>query len=102
MNKHGIALPAAAAGAPTLPSTVLITSMHAHGSMESPVSRVHACFPEKPESPDTAACEAAVTTGGARTSPTPPLLRGHYRCLQSHTSLTGWEPSDVPALWRRL
>jgi hypothetical protein len=25
-----------------------------------------------------------------------------YRCLQSHTSLTGWEPSNVPALRQRL
>jgi hypothetical protein len=25
---------------------------------------------------------------------------GHtYRCLQSHTSLVGWEPPNVPALW---
>jgi chitinase len=25
-----------------------------------------------------------------------------YRCLQAHTSLTGWEPPNVPALWQRL
>ncbi len=25
-----------------------------------------------------------------------------YRCLQSHTSLVGWEPPNVPALWQRL
>jgi hypothetical protein len=25
-----------------------------------------------------------------------------YRCLQSHTSLTGWEPSNVPALWQAV
>lgn len=25
-----------------------------------------------------------------------------YQCLQAHTSATGWEPSAVPALWRRL
>ncbi len=26
---------------------------------------------------------------------------GHtYRCLQSHTSLPGWEPPNVPALWQ--
>ncbi|WP_055478317.1 M4 family metallopeptidase [Sphaerimonospora mesophila] len=25
-----------------------------------------------------------------------------YRCLQSHTSLPGWEPPIVPALWQRL
>ncbi|GAA3118143.1 lytic polysaccharide monooxygenase [Streptosporangium carneum] len=24
-----------------------------------------------------------------------------YRCLQAHTSLPGWEPSNVPALWQR-
>ncbi|WP_407695986.1 carbohydrate-binding protein, partial [Sphaerimonospora thailandensis] len=23
-------------------------------------------------------------------------------CLQSHTSLPGWEPPIVPALWQRL
>ncbi|MFE0800456.1 carbohydrate-binding protein [Streptomyces sp. NPDC058812] len=26
---------------------------------------------------------------------------GSYRCLQAHTSMTGWEPPNVPALWRR-
>jgi chitodextrinase len=25
-----------------------------------------------------------------------------YKCLQSHTSMTGWEPPNVPALWQRL
>ena len=25
-----------------------------------------------------------------------------YRCLQQHTSLTGWEPPNVPALWQRI
>ncbi|MFD8144041.1 carbohydrate-binding protein [Streptomyces sp. NPDC059708] len=25
-----------------------------------------------------------------------------YRCLQAHTSVTGWEPPNVPALWQRL
>lgn len=25
-----------------------------------------------------------------------------YQCLQAHTSMTGWEPPNVPALWRRL
>ena len=23
-----------------------------------------------------------------------------YTCLQAHTSLTGWEPANVPALWK--
>lgn len=28
---------------------------------------------------------------------------GHtYKCLQAHTSLTGWEPPNVPALWQLL
>nr|WP_285687620.1 glycosyl hydrolase [Actinoplanes sp. NBRC 103695] len=25
-----------------------------------------------------------------------------YRCIQAHTSLTGWEPPNVPALWGRV
>lgn len=25
-----------------------------------------------------------------------------YRCIQGHTSMTGWEPPNVPALWQRL
>lgn len=25
---------------------------------------------------------------------------GTYKCLQAHTSLTGWEPANVPALWQ--
>lgn len=25
-----------------------------------------------------------------------------YRCVQAHTSMTGWEPPNVPALWQRL
>jgi chitinase len=25
---------------------------------------------------------------------------GYYRCIQAHTSLTGWEPAIVPALWQ--
>jgi len=24
----------------------------------------------------------------------------NYRCIQPHTSLTGWEPSNAPALWQ--
>lgn len=28
---------------------------------------------------------------------------GHtYKCLQAHTSLTGWEPPNVPALWQLI
>ncbi|MBP0455941.1 dioxygenase family protein [Streptomyces montanisoli] len=25
-----------------------------------------------------------------------------YRCVQAHTSMTGWEPPNVPALWQRV
>jgi chitodextrinase len=28
---------------------------------------------------------------------------GHtYKCIQAHTSLVGWEPPNVPALWQLL
>ncbi|MER7663143.1 MULTISPECIES: lytic polysaccharide monooxygenase [unclassified Streptomyces] len=38
----------------------------AHGSMTDPVSRVSACFAEGPESPESAACKAAVAAGGTQ------------------------------------
>ncbi|WP_327167865.1 lytic polysaccharide monooxygenase [Streptomyces subrutilus] len=38
----------------------------AHGSMTDPVSRVAACYAEGPESPDSAACRAAVAASGAQ------------------------------------
>ncbi|GAA3122740.1 lytic polysaccharide monooxygenase [Planomonospora alba] len=34
---------------------------------------------------------STVTYGGAS-----------YRCIQAHTALTGWEPPQVPALWKRI
>ncbi|GAB2749631.1 lytic polysaccharide monooxygenase auxiliary activity family 9 protein [Streptomyces bullii] len=38
----------------------------AHGSMGDPVSRVSQCYAEGPESPRSAACRAAVATGGTQ------------------------------------
>ncbi|MEU7339698.1 lytic polysaccharide monooxygenase [Streptomyces sp. NPDC007074] len=38
----------------------------AHGSMGGPVSRVFQCYAEGPESPRSAACKAAVATGGTQ------------------------------------
>ncbi|MEV8306415.1 lytic polysaccharide monooxygenase [Streptomyces flavidovirens] len=38
----------------------------AHGSMTDPVSRVSACYAEGPQSPDSAACKAAVAAGGVQ------------------------------------
>ncbi|WP_351235991.1 lytic polysaccharide monooxygenase [Streptomyces sp. NPDC002133] len=38
----------------------------AHGSMTDPVSRVSACYAEGPESPDSAACKAAVAASGTQ------------------------------------
>ncbi|MEU1280438.1 lytic polysaccharide monooxygenase [Streptomyces sp. NPDC005805] len=38
----------------------------AHGSMTDPVSRVSACFAEGPESPQSAACKAAVAASGTQ------------------------------------
>ncbi|MFI7245391.1 lytic polysaccharide monooxygenase auxiliary activity family 9 protein [Streptomyces qinglanensis] len=38
----------------------------AHGSMADPVSRVSACFAEGPESPQSAACKAAVAASGTQ------------------------------------
>jgi len=45
---------------------MLATAEHAvaHGSMETPVSRIYNCFLEGPENPKSAACTAAVEEGG--------------------------------------
>lgn len=40
--------------------------VHAHGSMQTPLSRAYGCFLEGPESPASAACQAAVATGGTQ------------------------------------
>ncbi len=37
-----------------------------HGSFETPLSRVYNCYLEGPESPDSAACQAAVDVGGTQ------------------------------------
>ena len=47
-------------------AVLLIQRVEAHGSMQTPVSRVYTCFLEGPESPDTAACQAAVALGGTQ------------------------------------
>lgn len=38
----------------------------AHGTMGNPPGRVYVCYLEGPESPDSAACQAAVATGGTQ------------------------------------
>ncbi|MFE9332276.1 lytic polysaccharide monooxygenase [Streptomyces sp. NPDC006925] len=57
----------AALGAAPL-ALVLATAVPAaaHGSMADPVSRVSACFAEGPESPQSAACKAAVAASGTQ------------------------------------
>lgn len=47
-------------------SIFIINQVLAHGSMETPISRVYQCFLEGPENPTSAACQAAVATGGTQ------------------------------------
>ncbi|MEZ4622281.1 MAG: lytic polysaccharide monooxygenase [Caldilineaceae bacterium] len=39
---------------------------HAHGTMDDPVCRVYQCYLENPESPDSAACAAAIQLAGTQ------------------------------------
>ncbi|MEU6385435.1 lytic polysaccharide monooxygenase [Streptomyces bauhiniae] len=58
---------AAALGlAPLTLSVLAAAPASAHGSMGDPVSRVAQCFAEGPESPRSAACQAAVAAGGTQ------------------------------------
>lgn len=56
---------AAVCTAPVLVAVVPSTAS-AHGTMNSPQSRVYNCWKEGAESPDTAACAAAIAAGGSQ------------------------------------
>ncbi|MBM7842700.1 lytic polysaccharide monooxygenase [Herpetosiphon giganteus] len=43
-----------------------LNHVHAHGSLQTPMSRTYACFLEGPETPATAACRAAIERGGTQ------------------------------------
>lgn len=59
-----VPLAVAAVSAPALALTA--SPALAHGSMQTPVSRVLACYQENPESPRSAACKAAVAASGTQ------------------------------------
>ncbi|HEY1016076.1 MAG TPA: lytic polysaccharide monooxygenase [Herpetosiphonaceae bacterium] len=51
---------------PVMVSALMMRGAGAHGSLQSPLSRTYGCFLEGPESPDSAACQAAVALGGTQ------------------------------------
>jgi chitin-binding protein len=64
--RHKVTSAAALGVAPFALLGVVAGPAVAHGSMTDPVSRVSACFAEGPESPDSAACKAAVAASGTQ------------------------------------
>ncbi|NGO78773.1 lytic polysaccharide monooxygenase [Streptomyces sp. YC504] len=64
--RRKVAYAAAAGVAPLALTALAISPAAAHGSMTDPVSRVAACYAEGPESPDSAACKAAVAASGVQ------------------------------------
>ena len=52
--------------APLLMLVLPASGASAHGTMSGPQSRVYNCWKEGPESPDSAACKAAVAAGGTQ------------------------------------
>ncbi len=57
---------AALGTAPLVLTALAAAPAAAHGTMGDPVSRVFQCYAEGPESPRSAACEAAVAAGGTQ------------------------------------
>jgi predicted carbohydrate-binding protein with CBM5 and CBM33 domain len=57
---------AALTAVPILVAVLPASPATAHGTMNSPFSRVYKCWQEGPESPDSAACAAAVAAGGTQ------------------------------------
>ncbi|WP_327357192.1 lytic polysaccharide monooxygenase auxiliary activity family 9 protein [Streptomyces sp. NBC_01304] len=66
MTARRIATVATVGIAPLALTALAISPASAHGSMTDPVSRVSACYAEGPESPDSAACKAAVAASGVQ------------------------------------
>ncbi|MEV6961631.1 lytic polysaccharide monooxygenase [Streptomyces sp. NPDC051207] len=64
--RRGVAAVAAAGVVPLALTGLSAAPAVAHGSMGDPVSRVSQCFAEGPENPRSAACRAAVETGGTQ------------------------------------
>ena len=62
INKRSIVIVFLAA----LMALMLISQTFAHGSMETPISRIYQCRKEGPERPKSAACKAAVQVGGTQ------------------------------------
>jgi len=57
---------AALAAAPLVVLVLPSSPASGHGTMSNPASRVYTCWKEGPESPDSAACKAAVAAGGTQ------------------------------------
>lgn len=51
---------------PLLAVVLVVTRAESHGSASDPASRTYRCFLEGPETPDSAACQAAVQVGGTQ------------------------------------
>jgi predicted carbohydrate-binding protein with CBM5 and CBM33 domain len=64
--RRAAAVLVALAGPPVLFILATMPAAQAHGSMQNPVSRTYACYLEGPESPDSAACIAAIAAGGTQ------------------------------------
>jgi chitin-binding protein len=62
--RHKVA--SAVLAAPLLLLLLPAAPASAHGTMSDPPSRVYVCYLEGPESPDSAACKAAVAAGGTQ------------------------------------
>ena len=75
------------------------------GTTSSPVSTPPTTTPPPSTTPPTTQPPAG-TAWAAQTAYTVGTVVTYggvsYRCLQSHTSLPGWEPPNVPALWQRV
>lgn len=67
MTRRRMALVGATlAGVPLVLSLALANLASAHGTMATPPSRTYVCFLEGPETPRSAACQAAIAAGGTQ------------------------------------
>ncbi|MFF2886799.1 fibronectin type III domain-containing protein [Paenibacillus sp. NPDC057967] len=80
---------------PNTSYTFTVKAKDAAGNLSSASNALQASTSEGTTGPTTWVAQKSYVAGDIVT-----YAGKTYLCLQPHTSLTGWEPSNVPALWR--
>jgi chitinase len=100
VKPHLYTLPGGSTTATGVTSTTTITTATVTPTVTVPISSSPATSSPTPSSSSSGAAWAANTSYKIGTVVT--YQGSYYQCIQAHTSLSGWEPANVPALWQSV